>query len=1053
MLMLLLDYPRLDHMVKGQLNYGATSFGKNLKKELIKLGLRENVNYTFEYVYPKVPEPDKMSRFGDRVLTYKAPKMDEVKANLPVLMQKVLTNKPDVIIPFSSIGSQLLTGSKITKAQGVPVQGTLKSGADEYTTWVLPMLSQEYVESKPTNKITRDMSMNLLGKYLKEGAKVFTPERPDYQEVTTLDGVKRVFAMPKVTGEFAWDTETNTLFPNRVGAKVLVLSFSWQEGHAVAIPLEHGERYNASGTTMTGAKSIWTPDELEEIYSMFRNLLAASTVGEVKSDIQLDNELPADHPLIKVGHNISFDEHFLMATNHATEFNNVLDTLNGYYLEVRQDTESSRHLSDLAFLFTTIGGYDAPLEEYKKWLLGPLFKSVANYYKGKRAKDKGYQLSSEDTQPMLEALDWSYFDTYHFEDVDRIKSWVINQVAIPVANRYDVTTMTKITKIKATMNLETISTDDHFNDDRMSYEWIPMEVMAYYAAGDSDAALRIHHRLYEMICEDPRNADGKIKKLYTEFYPQLITALSHIQNNGMHVDDAYLTKITKVYADEQQKLDEQIRKFPQVKDIEDQRQELYQLGVTEFAKPVKERDKSIVKYRDKYKDGKWQFSASRKEDKNYLFYHELGYKLPYDKLFITDSAFKAHKPEAKLTYKDYKSGKDSIDEIKKMAEEKGDTATAKLMEAFRKYSVVAKIASSFTDSLREYISDKDGCLHGRYSSSGVETGRLSSSQINMQNIPAHTSNVNLFNYDYPIKRMFNSRFDGGYMLNIDYSSLEFHILALITKEDSMTKAFLEGKDVHKANASLMYGVPYDEVTAVQRKDAKALGFGEIYGKGTAALAEDLGVTEEEAQAKTDAFFASKPNVEKFINDTHKFVEENGYVTTLNGFRRSLTGIISTDFSVKSKAERQSVNTVIQGSGAILTNTSIILIQKAFKKLKMRSVIAATVHDSVLIDAPADEVHTAVKVALGIMTHLPYPWLMTEYKGKTIRYPIEAAADIGDNYNDMVGYDEADSKSMGVQNYIDYQLKLEHLKDNLESKVITEDQYNLIKDKLEALIKH
>lgn len=119
---------------------------------------------------------------------------------------------------------------------------------------------------------------------------------------------------------------------------------------------------------------------------------------------------------------------------------------------------------------------------------------------------------------------------------------------------------------------------------------------------------------------------------------------------------------------------------------------------------------------------------------------------------------------------------------------------------------------------------------------------------------------------------------------------------------------------------------------------------------------------------------------------------------------------------------------------------------------MRSVIAATVHDSVLIDAPADEVHMAVKVALGIMTHLSYPWLMTEYEGKTIRYPIEAAADIGDNYNDMVGYDENDSKSMGVQNYIDYQLKLEHLKDNLESKVITEDQYNLIKDKLEALTK-
>ena len=818
-IMILLDYPRLDHMVQNKINYGQSRAGKEFKRELSPLGLKENVNYVFDYIYPKIPDPDKLSRRGDMVLSYKEPKMAEVKENLGILEQHIDQFKPDLLIPVNSIGASLLTGSKITKAQGVPVKGTLGS----FSGWVLPMFSQEYVDSKPINKITRDLSITMLQNYLEEGEKVFTAERPNYQEVTTMDGVRKVFAMPKVTGEFAWDTETNTLFPNRLGAKILVLSFSWAEGHAVAIPLEHGERYNATGTTMTGEKSVWTPADLHDIYNMLRNLMEAKTVGDIKSDIKFDNELPADTRLTKCGHNISFDEHFMMATGHIDTFNNVLDTLVGYYLEVRQDTDSSRRLSDLAFQFTTIGGYDYPLEEYKKWLMQDVFRAVAKYFQDKRKADKGYMLSDKDDLDSV--IDWSYLVKYKFNDQDiaKIKDWVINKIVIPVANRYSVTNISAISKIQATMDVETVGTDDHFNDDHMSYEWIPMEVMAYYAAGDSDAALRLHHRFAKMIDRDPRNADGRIKNLYYNFYPELSVALSRIQNNGMHVDDDYLTKITKVYHDQEKQLDEEIRKFPQVKDIEDQRLALYQQGVEEFAKPVKERDKSLVKWRDKYKNDGWKFSASRKEDKNYLFFHELGYHLPYDKMFIVDSVFKAHKPEAKLTYKDYKSGKDSIDEIKKMAEKNGDTATAELMDAFRKYSLVSKISSSFTDSLREYISDKDGCLHGRYNLAGTETSRLSSSQINMQNIPAHTSNVHLFNYKYPIKRMFNSRFEHGHLLNIDYSSLEFHVLALITQEESMTQAFLDGKDIHRANASLMYNVPYDEVTAEQRQDSKAIG--------------------------------------------------------------------------------------------------------------------------------------------------------------------------------------------------------------------------------------
>ena len=207
------------------------------------------------------------------------------------------------------------------------------------------------------------------------------------------------------------------------------------------------------------------------------------------------------------------------------------------------------------------------------------------------------------------------------------------------------------------------------------------------------------------------------------------------------------------------------------------------------------------------------------------------------------------------------------------------------------------------------------------------------------------------------------------------------------------------------------------------------------------------MSKEEAQKKVDKFFASKPRVEKFINDTHDFVQKNGYVTTLNGFRRNLSGIISSDYSTKNKALRQSVNTIIQGSGAILTNTSLIMLNKALRQLKLRSVIAATVHDSILLDCPLEEIPKVAKLALYIMTHLPYPWLQYNHNGKMERYPIEAEVDICNNYNDEVPYDPELIDKLGYDKYIEYALKISRLSDMEESKVITEEQQKALEEKV------
>lgn len=217
------------------------------------------------------------------------------------------------------------------------------------------------------------------------------------------------------------------------------------------------------------------------------------------------------------------------------------------------------------------------------------------------------------------------------------------------------------------------------------------------------------------------------------------------------------------------------------------------------------------------------------------------------------------------------------------------------------------------------------------------------------------------------------------------------------------------------------------------------------------MAEDLGLSEEEAQAKVDQFFASKPKVEQFIKDTHAFVKKHGYVETIIGFRRNLEGINSTDFGVQSKAERQSVNTIIQGSGACLTNTALFLINQYLRNNHKRSRLAVTVHDSVLLDCPDEECPEVPQTVKYIMTHLPFKWLYSDFHGKTIRYPIDAEMDIGNNYNDMVEYNPDEVAAFGtIDNFIKYYQILGQLSDRFESKALTEEEYQAAVKKVEAL---
>lgn len=214
------------------------------------------------------------------------------------------------------------------------------------------------------------------------------------------------------------------------------------------------------------------------------------------------------------------------------------------------------------------------------------------------------------------------------------------------------------------------------------------------------------------------------------------------------------------------------------------------------------------------------------------------------------------------------------------------------------------------------------------------------------------------------------------------------------------------------------------------------------------------MTLQEAEKLFEDYFRNKPRIKQFIDETHEQVKRDGYVETLHGFRRSLRDVYSQDKSKQNEALRQSVNTKIQGSGAFLTNSSLIYIQKFIEERNLRTKVILTVHDSIVLDCPPEEIHIMAIAGRYIMENLPIDWLFIDWKGEKIRYPIEADVEIGINYNDMVDYDKDEVLSFNkVENYCKYYLDLKKIKDYKNSGLIDEDKFEeltaAIEDKKEV----
>jgi DNA polymerase-1 len=271
-----------------------------------------------------------------------------------------------------------------------------------------------------------------------------------------------------------------------------------------------------------------------------------------------------------------------------------------------------------------------------------------------------------------------------------------------------------------------------------------------------------------------------------------------------------------------------------------------------------------------------------------------------------------------------------------------------------KYRTLSKLKSTYVDALPAMINPKTGRLHTSFNQTVTATGRLSSSDPNLQNIPIRTD------AGRKIRQAFIAE-QGASLISADYSQIELRVLAHLSADPALIQTFIEDQDVHTRTASEIFGLPPDEITSEMRRKAKAVNFGIIYGISAFGLAQDIGVSNTEAKRYIGSYFDRYPGVRKFLDKTIHDARINGYVTTLFGRRRFIPEISSSTAAVRNFGERTAVNTPIQGTAADLIKLAMVHIQHRLFREKLRSKMILQVHDELVFEVPEKEIEIMRKL--------------------------------------------------------------------------------------------
>lgn len=294
------------------------------------------------------------------------------------------------------------------------------------------------------------------------------------------------------------------------------------------------------------------------------------------------------------------------------------------------------------------------------------------------------------------------------------------------------------------------------------------------------------------------------------------------------------------------------------------------------------------------------------------------------------------------------------------------------------YRGIAKLKSTYTDKLPKMVNPSTGRLHTQYAQAAVITGRLSSSEPNLQNIPVRTVEGR------EVREAFVSSL--GKVVAADYSQIELRIMAHVSGDENLQKVFAEGGDVHRATAAEIFHVPVDEVTAEQRYAAKAINFGLIYGMGQFGLANNLGITREAAKAYIDRYFNRYPGVADYMERIKELAKTQGYVETVFGRRLHFPELKTARGARYAAAQRAAINAPMQGTAADLIKMAMVDVQRWLETENMRSLMVMQVHDELVFDAAEDELELLLQELPERMCRIA-----------TLDVPLIAEVSVGDNW--------------------------------------------------------
>ena len=290
-----------------------------------------------------------------------------------------------------------------------------------------------------------------------------------------------------------------------------------------------------------------------------------------------------------------------------------------------------------------------------------------------------------------------------------------------------------------------------------------------------------------------------------------------------------------------------------------------------------------------------------------------------------------------------------------------------------------KLLSTYVLALPKQVNPKTKRIHTVFNQTLTSTGRLSSLNPNLQNIPIRTSNGKL------IRKAFTARNKDHVLVSADYSQIELRVIASLSKDEDMIKAFNNNEDIHKSTASKVFNIDLENVTKEQRSHAKVVNFGIIYGVSAFGLSNQTDLSRSESKEIIDNYYKSYPKLKEFTSNQIEFARSNGYVKTLLGRKRYLNDINSRNAIIRSSAERNAINSPVQGTAADIIKLAMIKIDNELEKLKLKSKLILQVHDELIFDCPKGEID--------IIKDMVQEKMQNAYQ---LNVPLKV--DVGDGYN-------------------------------------------------------